>query len=111
MILISLLLQASASVGPISAESRSLYEPYRQCLLAQAPLLSAPQGENGSGLDQARSRCLSQNLSAGSAAMFAEMRAGASQSEAVDRVAALRNQVEQEAVAAVRATNTSGRQN
>ncbi len=105
MILAMLLLQASAMASPAPSGNRDLYEPYRQCLLRQAPLLAASQGEDDSGLDQARSRCLSENLSAGSAALIAETRAGTSQSDAVDRVAALRNQVEQEVVATVRANH------
>jgi hypothetical protein len=102
MILAALLLQASA-VQP-TAESRRLYEPYRQCLSGQAALLAGPEGES-SGLDQARSRCMAQNLSAGTNALFVEMRTGASQSEAGERVAALRIEVEQEALAAVRANH------
>jgi predicted ABC-type transport system involved in lysophospholipase L1 biosynthesis ATPase subunit len=100
MIIAALLLQASTP--QVTAESRRLYEPYRQCLFGQSALLAGPEGET-SGLDQARTRCLAQNLSAGTNALFAEMRTGASQDEAGERVAALRIAVEQEAVTRARA--------
>ena len=100
MILAALLLQAS----PVQAteESRRLYEPYRQCLDGQRALLAGPDGETA-GLDRARTSCMAENLSAGSNTLFAEMRSGLSQAEAIERGSALRREIEQDAVARARA--------
>ena len=97
MMIALLLLQAAT---PVSAEAREHYEPFRQCLIEQARSL-APGGLTGEALlDQARSGCRSANLASGSAALLAEVRGGATQEQAVERVAALREATEQEALAA-----------
>ena len=106
MILAFILLQAVAS--SVSAEARDSYEPFRQCLLEQARALSTSDQVSEALLERARSNCLAANLSSGSAALFAEMRNGATQDQAVDRVARLREEVEQEALAIVRGRRSDG---
>jgi hypothetical protein len=96
MIVVALLLQVSAV--EVTAESRRLYEPYRQCLSGQTALLAGPEGET-SGLDRARTNCMAQNLSAGSNALFAEVRGGLTQDQAVERLGALRTEIEREMLA------------
>jgi hypothetical protein len=97
MIVSLLVLQAAAvAVSPVT---RSKYEPFRRCLIEQARALPETGASDEALLEQARSKCLVANLSAGSAALFAEIAAGATKEQAIDRIAALREEVEHEALA------------
>ena len=106
MIMTLLILQIAAAV--VSAETRERYEPFRQCLTEQARLVATPEQADEAILEQARSNCMAANLASGSAALFAEIRSGATREQALERVARLRLEVEQEALVAARAPKIDG---
>jgi hypothetical protein len=95
MIFSLLLLQAAA----VSPATREKYEPFRRCLIEQARALPETGASGEVLLEQARSKCFAANLSAGSAALFAEMAAGATKEQAIERIGGLRQEVEREALA------------
>jgi hypothetical protein len=97
-----LIMQAVAST-PVSAESRSLYEPYRQCLLSQAGKVLLDGKADEVIITEARSACMAANLHSGSKVLFSELRATGSQETAISNIAALRAEVEAEALTAMRA--------
>jgi len=106
MIIALFLLQAA--VADVSPGGREKYEPFRKCLLEQSRALTRADAEDRAILDEARAKCMNANLSSGTAALFAEMKAGATKEQAIDRVAALRMATEDEALARIRATKSNG---
>jgi hypothetical protein len=106
-VIISLLmLQAVMPDVPTSIAEK--YEPFRKCLLGRSRELTRENADDRVILDEARSQCMRANLSSGSAVMFAEIKAGATKKQAIDRVAALRLATEQEALASIRAIKSNG---
>ncbi|MEG3087021.1 hypothetical protein [Sphingomonas sp. PB4P5] len=106
MIIWLLLLQAVVADG--ASPGREKYEPFRKCLLKQAATLAQAKDDDRVVLEAARSNCMRVNLASGSAAMFAEIKAGATKEQAIDRVAALRLAAEQEALTQIRSIRSNG---
>ncbi len=106
MIVALILLQAVAT--PVSDAAREQYQPFRRCLIEQARSLAAGDLGDEALLDRARSNCFEANLASGTAALFAEMRNGATQDQAGESVVRLRQEAEQEALAAARTVRSNG---
>jgi hypothetical protein len=106
MIVAMMLLQAVTA--PVSAEAREQYQPFRRCLIEQARSLAASDLADEALLDRARSNCFEANLASGTAALFAEMRNGATEDQAGDSVVRLRAEAEQEALATARTIRSNG---
>ena len=106
MIIALFLLQAA--IADVSPAGREKYEPFRKCLVGQSRTLTRADADDQAILEEARSKCMNANFSSGTAALFAEIKAGATKEQAIDRVAALRMAAEQEALAGIRSIKSSG---
>jgi hypothetical protein len=104
MMIVSLLLMLQAGTAADDGDVREKYEPYRKCLVEQGRPLAGSGRTDEEIIDEARGKCLASNLGSGSAALFALMKKGATKEQAIGRGARLREEVEREAAAALRAS-------